>query len=133
MTTTHADKLTEHGITAQFVAVETRPDGSRRYQCEIWRNGAPVWTGPYTQGSAFKDRPAAHDIFWAVLMDATAAMDSTNMDDFASEFGYRCDRCNEVSPEGRRVWFACCETAQAFRRAFTEVELDDLREAFSDY
>lgn len=70
--------------------------------------------------------PSISDVFYCLLMDA-GAIDYRDFSEWAEEYGYDSD-----SIKARETYDACIATALAFRSAFGEKLLCELRELFAD-
>lgn len=72
--------------------------------------------------------PKITDVMHSLLLDGSPAFDGYSLEDWANEYGYSTD-----SIKAKETYDTCLQTGLALRRAFTEAELTQLREAFQDY
>ncbi len=81
---------------------------------------------PYSMGSAHTGEPDLCDVFNCLLRDADSADQS--FEDWCSDMDM-----NEDSRKAYRTWESCKNTSGKMTRLFTESELSDLRDLFSNY
>jgi hypothetical protein len=72
--------------------------------------------------------PSLLDVMHSLLSDGSAQFDSQAFEDWCGDLGYDTD-----SRKAHETWLACVEIGMCLRRAFSAAEVEELREAFSQY
>lgn len=138
-----ADILERLQVRIHSIRLHSRPDceadqwskAASHWQTRVYREEIGLENGThrgkdftvfYSMGSAYTGKPKTSDVIHSLLMDSEAAEES--FEDWCSNFGYDSD-----SRKAERTYRACMETAKKMHRLFTEAELAELREAFSEY
>jgi len=91
-----------------------------RYSYTYWltlggKNEALEMELPYTKGKANKiPEPTIEDVMWSLSLDAnqviadynegSGAIDFRSYEDWAWEFGYTCDCCDQVKPDKKNMF-----------------------------
>lgn len=76
---------------------------------------------------AQKVTPSLPSVLHSLLMDGSAHFDAPSFTEWCSEYGY------DDSISARETWEACCEVGRKLARAFSYSEIEQLREAVSNY
>ena len=88
----------------------------------------PAITVLYSQGSAIKTRPGMDDVFYSMLSDGAPMFDGETFEQWAENLGYSTD-----SRDAERIYNACLENGKKIKTLFSNSEISELREIFSDY
>ena len=100
----------------------------QKYEVELNYNGR-TYTTHYTDSvMAYKNGEDLNyrNVMECLLLDKSAYDSCKDIDDFQAEFGY--DKVSECL----KAYNGCKETSEALERIFTEEELEQLQEEFSD-
>jgi hypothetical protein len=91
------------------------------------KHGSKEMTAFYSMGSAHTGVPSDTDVFSSLLSD-TSDIEGASFEDWAHSLGYDTD-----SRKAEKIFQACERTLLELKQLFSESELNDLREIFSDY
>lgn len=70
-----------------------------------------------------------NEFLYALLMDGLAFANCFNLADFTDEFGYDYDNL----PQAKKAFDSCAKQLVKLQRLFTEEEIEQLQEEFSDF
>jgi len=140
--------IASHGLSFRAVRVDSRPDGlgdiptdgpmvnkswaqvennHRRHFRVEFRTLASDFAlvTHFSQGSAHTEEPTAAEVLECLASDARSVVDSADVLDFASEFGWELDT-PEALNHLRRVFAGCTETLDALDRLVGEDAREEL-------
>lgn len=75
----------------------------------------------------FENKSDKKDFIYSLWLDADAWINSKNLADFMSEFGY------DDKKQASKIYNACEKQAQKFNKLFTQKEQNEIRELLADY
>ena len=96
-------------------------------ECESGFASKKSWSEDIEPDRKKKIEPKSLNVIWSLLLDSDV-LQHDNFEDWASSLGYDTD-----SRKAESIYQECLKIALKFCNAFTAAELEELREAFSEY
>lgn len=123
----------DNGISLRNIRLAERPDcdnsdwskEAKHYQC-VFRMGNNSFVCHFSQGSAHKYEPQAHDVLECLYSDMECAQ--YGFDDFCSNLGYDRD-----SRKAERIYEACRESGKKLQKFLGKEKLAALGKAIQKY
>ena len=126
------DYLDSIGVSVDTTNTDTAPpkwaQGMNGYECTLMRNGKPMFTVPYYQGSAHTSSPVREDIIHCLLSDRGTLDYSSDFSEWANGLGYNPDSISDKELFDRLV-----EQTRTLELHFTDQELSVLSALTEDY
>jgi len=126
------DYLDSIGVVVNTVSTDTEPpkwaQGMHGYECTLMRNGEPMFTVPYYQGSARNYAPLREDIIHCLLSDRGTLQYSSDFTEWADGLGYNSDSISD-----KELFDRLTEQTRTLELHFTDQELSVLSALTEDY